>query len=92
MKPGLQMHLKLPSSLMHMPLRHMLVVAHSSWSVREGNVTEQDKACGSQLSTQWSLRQSESIDLWHVQLMCLRRIRSDSQFAENHRYVSITTT
>lgn len=26
------MHLKLPSSLIHMPLRHMLVVAHSSWS------------------------------------------------------------
>lgn len=26
------MHLKLPSSLMHMPFRHMLVVAHSSWS------------------------------------------------------------
>lgn len=30
--PGLQMHLKLPSSLMHSPLRHMFLIRHSSWS------------------------------------------------------------
>lgn len=30
--PGLQMHLKLPSSFIHIPFKHMLVVVHSSWS------------------------------------------------------------
>ena len=33
--PGLQMHLKLPSSLMQSPLRHMFLIRHSSWSVDE---------------------------------------------------------
>lgn len=31
--PGMQMHLKLPSSLMHSPLRQMFLIRHSSWSV-----------------------------------------------------------
>lgn len=33
--PGLQMHLKLPSSLMQSPLRHMFLIRHSSMSVNE---------------------------------------------------------
>lgn len=33
--PGLQMHLKLPSSLIHSPFRHMFLIRHSSWSVNE---------------------------------------------------------
>lgn len=33
--PGLQMHLKLPSSLIHNPLRHMFLIRHSSWSMDE---------------------------------------------------------
>ena len=31
-KPGLQRHVKLPSSFRHTPLAHMVVVAHSLWS------------------------------------------------------------
>lgn len=39
-KPGLQRHVKLPSSFRHTPLAHMVVVAHSLWSgdTRRGGV------------------------------------------------------
>lgn len=65
--PGLQMHLKLPSSFMHSPFKHMFLIRHSSWSVEEKKEHSADLSkitvcCGRNSNTyRWTLNQGQPV-------------------------------